>query len=129
MITINWDNILKAGHVVWDVLEGASWIWFVIIFLAQRYIPGADRIFKAIYLTIDEVDRVTDAILEEFPKLDHVQTVSDVSGEVKKILEKRYGNLKNNNINKMVQQKLQKEEGWKFKREGDKTYLEFNKKF
>ena len=123
------DTLLKIGKIGWNVLEGSPWLWFVIIFLAQRYIPGADRIFKAIYLTADEVDRVTDAILEEFPKLDHVQTVSDVSGEVKKILEKRYGKIKNNNIDKMVQSKLEKEEGWDFSYEDGEAFLEFNKRF
>lgn len=123
------DTILSYSKVAWNILQGAPWIWFVLIFLAQRYIPGADRIFKAIYVTADEVDRVTDAILEEFPKLDHIQTVSDVSCEVKKILEKRYGKIENNNIDKQVQRKLEKEEGWDFNYKDGEAFLEFNKKF
>lgn len=123
------DTIVKAAKVVWEVLKNAPWLWFAIFFVVQRYIPGADKFFRAVYVTVDEIDRITDAILEEFPKLDHVQTVSDISDEVKKILSKKYGKIDESKIDKMIKNKLSKEDGISLNWDGDKKFIEFNKRF
>ena len=100
------ENILRGLRAGWEIARGAPWFWFAVVFLIQRYVPGADKIFKAAYVTLDEIDRITDAILEEFPDLEHVQTVDDVVNEVKKILARHYDKIPAGKVENEVQKQI-----------------------
>ena len=94
------EGLEKIARIVWVT----SGIWgpgllIVILYTLPKIWPRSDVYFEKAFLTLQEVDDVTDAILAEYPNLEWINTVDDLINKVLDILKKRY-NLKEDEIEK-----------------------------
>ncbi|MFW6271318.1 MAG: hypothetical protein ACOC4G_14770 [Bacillota bacterium] len=106
-------------------------ILIILIYVLPRFWPKSDDYFERAYLTLAEVDDITDSILEEFPNLSWVKSVDDLINEVLSVLEKRYklDGVVKDQIGERVKANLVKKEGWQVKWEDGVGKIEFDNKF
>ena len=123
------DTILGVVRVGWGYASGAPWVWVLLVWVVSRYVPMADKIFQAVYVTANEIDRATDAILEEFEELSHIQTVSDISKEVKKILGRHYEKIPESKVEGEVLREIERKEGFSINWDDGVGKVNFNKRF
>jgi len=108
------EGLEKIARIVWVT----SGIWgpgllIVILYTLPKIWPRSDVYFEKAFLTLQEVDDVTDAILAEYPNLEWINTVDDLINKVLDILKKRY-NLKEDEIEKAekrIKSKIKNDEG------------------
>ncbi len=103
----------------------------VLMYALAKIWPKSDSYFRKAYLTLNEVDDITDAILEEFPKLSYIQTVDDLVEEVLGILEKRYSleEGQKEQVKERIKADINRKEGWNVDWQDGVGKIEFNKKF
>jgi len=126
------EGLEKIARIVWVT----SGIWgpgllIVILYTLPKIWPRSDVYFEKAFLTLQEVDDVTDAILAEYPNLEWINTVDDLINKVLDILKKRY-DLKENDIEKAekrIKSKLKNDEGVSIKWENGVGKINFKKEF
>ena len=126
------EGLEKIARIVWVT----SGIWgpgllIAILYTLPKIWPRSDVYFEKAFLTLQEVDDVTDAILAEYPNLEWINTVDDLINKVLDILKKRY-NLKEDEIEraeKRIKSKLKNDEWVSIKWENGVGKINFKKEF
>jgi hypothetical protein len=129
-------DLLETLEKISRIVISTIGVWgpgllIVLIYVIPRFWPKMDSYFQTAYLTLMEVDDITDAILEEFPNLSYVDTVDDVIAKVISILEKRYnleGQTKEQ-IKERIQANIERKKGWSINWEDGVGKIEFEKDF
>ena len=126
------ETLEKTARIVW--ITSGLWgpgILIVLIYTLPKIWPRSDVYFEKAFLTLQEVDDVTDAILAEYPNLKWINTVDDLIDKVLEILKKRY-NLNEDEIEKAekrIKSKLKNDEGVSIKWDNGVGKINFKKEF
>ena len=126
------ETLEKIARIVW--VTSGIWgpgILIVLLYTLPKIWPRSDVYFEKAFLTLQEVDDVTDAILAEYPNLEWVNTVDDLIDKVLEILKKRY-DLEDDEIEKAekrIKSKLKNDEELSIKWENGIGKINFKKEF
>ena len=126
------EHITKVSNIV--VSTAGVWgpaFFIILVYALPKFWPKSDDYFHTGYLVLQEVDDVTDAILEEYPNLDWVNTTDDIVNRALDILSKRYdlNDDEKEKVEKRIKAKMKKEEGWSVNWDDGVGKIEFTKDF
>lgn len=102
------SNIVLSTAGVWGPA-----LFIVLVYAIPKFFPKSDKYFQTAFVTLQEVDDVVDAILQEYPNLEWVNTADEVVDHALKILDKRYGmdDDEKEKAEKRIKAKLKNDEG------------------
>ena len=116
-------------QALFNVIQNTYGVWLpVVIFLVGKYFPAAEGLFRAAYVTADEIQAITKEILIEFPLLPHVTTVDDIATEVKRVLGDKYKKIDNDKLQNQIVSTIQKQ-GLSVDWAKDKKIIGYNVQF
>lgn len=116
------ENITKIFTILYNTMH----IWLpILIIVLSKYIPKFDTIFRSVYVTLDEIDSITDEILEQYDNLPFINNIDDITNEVIKILSRRYKDIDKSKIKNEIENNLIRKEGLTF----ENGKINYHKKF
>lgn len=125
---------MKVLTVIWSYVSATPTLWvvigFALLWAIKRYVPGSDKYIGSIYVTLDEIDRLIDFILDEYENLPHINTVDDVVTRVKNTIARVYGiDPDDEKVKKELMKRLDQDERFDFSLKDGEGKIDFTKKF
>lgn len=128
--------MLENATKISSIMLKTSGVWapplaLFLIYIIPKFYPKADEYFQTAYVTLEEVDDVTDAIVEEYPNLDWVNSANDIIDNVTDVLAKKYdlNDDEKEKVENRVKAKLKRDEGVSIDWEDGKGKINFKKEF
>ena len=126
------EHVTKVSNIV--VSTAGVWLpglFIVAVYALPKVWPKSDDYFQKGFLVLQEVDDVTDAILEEYPQLEWVNTTDDVVERALDILSKRYelDDDEKEKAEKRIKAKIKNDEGISVNWKDGTGKINFKKEF
>ena len=123
LLSVFWEFI-QSSPVVWSLLTT------IVIYLIERKFPWLIDYISPFAMALVELDRLIDYLLEEYPEIEHLQTIDDIVTEVITLLPDKYvKNLDEDTIRQHIEDHVTEKEGFSIDFEPDRKTVQYNKKF
>ena len=128
--------MLEQATKITNILVNTAGVWLpglaiVLVYTLPKIWPKSDDYFRKGFVVLQEVDDVTDAILDEYPNLEWVNTTDDVVERALDILSKRYklDNDEKEKAEKRIKAKIKNDEGISIDWENGEGKINYKKNF
>lgn len=128
--------MLEHATKISNIVIGTIGVWgpalgLFLLYVIPKFYPQADEYFQTAYVTLDEVDDITDAVIEEYPNLEWINTFDDVVNHVTDVLSKKYdlNDDEKEKAEKRVKAKLKRDDGISIDWKDGEGKINFKKEF
>ena len=128
--------MLEHVEKISSIIIKTSGVWIpplglFLLYAIPKIYPKSDKYFQTAYVTLEEVDDITDAILEEYPNIDWINTFDDIVNQVTNVLAKKYDldEDEKEKVQQRVKAKMKKDEGISIDWDNGEGKINFKKDF